>query len=119
MSESMRGIRLGSQSLESDVGIQLSARQLVSFQCRDGHAFNLVFAESIELPETWQCQDCNLMAVRTVDGEPVDLSDDEADGPRTHYDMVKERRSEEELEELLSEMLTNMRKRRSEGKLSA
>lgn len=119
MSESMRGIRLGAQSLESDVGIQLSARQLVGFKCRDGHTFNLVFAENIELPESWQCQHCNLMATRTIAGEPIALAADDSDGPRTHFDMVKERRSEEELEELLAEMLTNMRKRRSEGRLSA
>ena len=69
MSESMRGMRLGSQSLESDVGIELSARQLVSFRCPNQHQFNLVFAENVELPELWQCQQCQALATRMIDGE--------------------------------------------------
>jgi hypothetical protein len=119
MSESMRGMRLGSQSLESDVGIELSARQLVSFRCPNQHQFNLVFAENVELPELWQCQQCQALATRMIDGEILVREQEEEDGVRSHYDMVKERRTEEELEELLQEMLTSMRRRRSEGQLSA
>ncbi|HAE73947.1 MAG TPA: hypothetical protein DCG44_01880, partial [Candidatus Aquiluna sp.] len=39
--------------------------------------------------------------------------------PRTHYDMVKERRSEQELQQLLDEILISMRKRRSQGQVCA
>jgi hypothetical protein len=39
--------------------------------------------------------------------------------PRTHYDMVLERRTKAELEELLKEVLADMRKRRAEGRLTA
>ncbi|MDA9854227.1 RNA polymerase-binding protein RbpA [Aquiluna sp.] len=38
---------------------------------------------------------------------------------RSHYDMVLERRSKKELEALLQEVLVDMRKRRSEGRLTA
>ena len=54
MSETMRGMRLGSQSLESDKGVELSARQLVEFKCPKGHEFSLAFAEGVELPLVWQ-----------------------------------------------------------------
>jgi hypothetical protein len=43
----------------------------------------------------------------------------EVDRPRTHYDMVLERRTKAELEELLQEVLADMRKRRAEGRLTA
>lgn len=119
MSESMRGMRLGSQSLESDIGVELSARQLVEFKCPKGHEFSLAFAEGVELPVVWQCQRCQASAQRLVDGEIVTGDVSEDDAPRTHYDMVKERRSQEELEELLEEMLVSMRKRRAEGQVSA
>lgn len=119
MAETMRGMRLGGQSLESDQGVELSARQKVDFRCSKGHEFQLVFSLTAELPNTWECKSCDAVAVRLAEGIEVDLQIDESDGPRTHYDMVLERRSREELEELLQEMLLSMRKRRSEGKLSA
>lgn len=114
----MRGMRLGAQSLESDVGVQLSARQSVGFLCPKNHRFDLVFSEGVELPIAWQCQFCESSAKRLLDGAAV-VDDSEADNaPRTHYDMVKERRSEQELEQLLEEMLVSMRKRRSQGQVS-
>jgi hypothetical protein len=119
MAESMRGMRLGSQSLESDVGVELSARQSVSFLCPESHKSNVVFAEGVELPITWQCQYCQSSATRLIDGAAVVDASATESGPRTHYDMVKERRSEQELEQLLEEMLVGMRKRRSEGQISA
>jgi hypothetical protein len=43
----------------------------------------------------------------------------EVQKPRTHYDMVLERRTKAELEALLKEVLADMRKRRAEGRLTA
>jgi hypothetical protein len=119
MAETMRGMRLGGQSLESDKGVELSERQKVQFRCAKQHEFSIVFSLTAELPTTWECKSCDAVAVRLVDGVEIDLAEDTSDGPRTHYDMVLERRSREELEELLQEMLISMRKRRAEGRLSA
>jgi hypothetical protein len=119
MAETMRGMRLGGQSLESDKGVELSERQRVRFRCAKQHEFSIVFSLTAELPTTWECKSCDAVAVRLVDGVEIDLAADTSDGPRTHYDMVLERRSREELEELLQEMLISMRKRRAEGRLSA
>lgn len=119
MSETMRGMRLGAQSLESDRGVELSARQAAEFRCSNGHEFEVVFSATAELPTTWDCKHCDQVAVRMENGLEVDLATEIESGPRTHYDMVLERRTRAELEELLEEMLAEMRKRRSEGRLSA
>lgn len=119
MSETMRGMRLGAQSLESDRGVELSARQATDFRCANSHEFEVVFSASAELPSTWDCKHCDQVAVRIENGIEIDLASESEDGPRTHYDMVLERRTRAELEELLEEMLGQMRKRRSEGRLSA
>ena len=119
MAEVMRGMRLGTQSLESDRGVQLSGRQDVDFACSNGHEFTLVFSSEAELPDTWECNRCEQIAIRQQDGKSINLESGDEDAARTHYDMVLERRSRDELEELLSEVLTDMRKRRSEGRLTA
>ena len=119
MAESMRGMRLGSQSMESDRGVELSERQTIEFRCAAGHEFAMVFSMTAELPDTWECKQCDEIATRLQDGNPVDLADSELSTQRSHYDMVLERRSKKELEALLQEVLVDMRKRRSEGRLTA
>jgi len=119
MAETMRGMRLGSQSLENERFARLADRTSVDFACPEGHRFTLVLSAAAELPDTWECKQCDLIATRLENGEPIDLDTVDAEGPRSHYDMVLERRSREELEELLDEVLTDMRQRRSSGRLSA
>lgn len=119
LAETMRGMRLGSQSLESDSGVELSARQRKTYRCAEGHEFGMVFSATAELPETWECKSCPEIAVRLEDDSPIVLTAGESEAPRTHYDMVLERRTREELEELLQEMLADMRSRRAAGRLSA
>lgn len=119
MAETMRGMRLGSQSLESETGVEFSPRQSVPFACSQGHEFKMFFAQGVELPLTWECKSCSATATRIEDGSPVDLSSTIGEPARTHYDMVLERRSREELEELLQEVLADMRERRASGRLTA
>jgi hypothetical protein len=119
MAESMRGMRLGSQSMESDRNVEYSPRQRVLFRCPAEHEFTLTFSEGAELPFTWECKSCSKTAARLKDGEFVADPKELPDGPRTHYDMLLERRSREELEELLQEVLGDMRARRKAGKLIA
>lgn len=119
MAETMRGMRLGSQSRESDRFVELAARKTVQFGCPAGHNFDVVMSIDAELPDTWECRHCDQIAIRQEEGKSIDLQQETVEGPRTHYDMVLERRSREELEELLDEVLADMRKRRSEGRLTA
>lgn len=107
----LRGSNLGSRSMESDENVVPSERQLTLYVCDQGHRTELPFSIEAEIPPTWECR-CGLEA-RLVGG-----SDPEAVKPvkhvRTHWDMLLERRSLPELEELLEERLTLLRESRGE-----
>lgn len=119
MAESMRGMRLGSQSLESDRGVELASRQNCDFRCQVGHSFTVVFSSEAELPQTWECSECGSIAIRLENGVEIEVVGLEMEEKRSHYDMVLERRTRDELEELLAEVLAEMRERRSRGRLTA
>jgi hypothetical protein len=102
----LRGSRLGTSSYEDDREISPAPRQRVSYQCPEGHLVELPFSTEAEVPPIWECPRCGAEAVR-VDGDgPVDKN---LKPPRTHWDMLLERRSREELEELLAERLELLR----------
>jgi hypothetical protein len=104
MSErSLRGTRLGGSSYETDRGVDLAPRQLVEYSCPEGHLFEMPFAEEADVPPTWECRVCGATAVRADAQRPEDKK---AKPARTHWDMLLERRSVAELEEVLAERLT-------------
>ena len=111
----MRGMRLGSQSLESEAGVAYSARNSHTYRCVNGHDTVMVFAAEAELPETWQCKNCTAQAVLLENGKLVKLDASEDKTPRSHWEMLLERRSREELEEILQERLDYIRARRAGG----
>jgi hypothetical protein len=119
MTENMRGIRLGRQSLESDKGVELAQRISVHFRCLNNHEFEIPFAHDAEMPQTWDCARCSAVAIRLEGGVEIETTGLSVEEHRTHFDMVLERRSREELEELLEEMLSQMRDRRARGRLTA
>ena len=91
---SLRGMSIGAKSLESDDNVDFAARNDVAYVCPKGHRTILPFAEGAEIPEEWECR-CGMTARREGD---EDREDDEISKPtRTHWDMLLERRSEEEL----------------------
>ena len=110
---SLRGIRLGAQSLQSEEGVILHERMQRTYVCSVcGKDTTLTFAADAEAPETWECRSCGGEAVLRV-GEgtvTIDHSDDKA--PRTHWDMLLERRTIPELEEILEDRLAYLRERR-------
>lgn len=101
----LRGSGLGSSSLESEVGVIVAARQIVEYVCPAGHVTALPFSVEAEVPALWECR-CG--------GEGL-LRDAERPEPvatrhvRTHWDMLLERRTIAELEELLAERLELLR----------
>ncbi|WP_460773933.1 RNA polymerase-binding protein RbpA [Microbacterium sp. GXF7504] len=110
---SLRGIRLGAQSLQSEEGVVLHERTQRTYVCTVcSHDTTLTFAADAEAPDTWECRACGAEAVLRVGDKTVtvDHSDDKA--PRTHWDMLLERRTIPELEELLEERLNYIRARR-------
>lgn len=102
----LRGTGLGAKSFEDDEGIEFAPRQEISFDCPSGHHFSVMFSEEAELPAQWECQRCGKVAVRADGTQPEEK---EVKPPRTHYDMLRERRSIPELEELMAERLALLR----------
>jgi hypothetical protein len=114
--QTIRGIRLGAQSLESEVGVNYSPRSRSSYQCPNGHLSEIVFSQDAELPETWQCKSCREQAVLLKNGKPMELDLEDLKTPRSHWEMLLERRTKIELEEILKERLAYIRARRKAGK---
>jgi len=102
----LRGTRLGATSYETDNGIDLAPRQDVEYGCPNGHRFEMPFALEADVPPTWECRVCGAQALR-VDGV---LPEEKPGKPtRTHWDMLRERRSMADLEEVLAERLEVLR----------
>ncbi|MGN7859325.1 RNA polymerase-binding protein RbpA [Microbacterium sp. 22303] len=113
---SLRGIRLGAQSLQSEEGVVFMERQQTAYSCDTcGHVTTLMFAADAEPPATWECRACGADARLQIDGKSVEIAADGDKGGRTHWDMLLERRTRAELEELLEERLAFIRARRGAG----
>jgi hypothetical protein len=94
-------------SYVSTDGVDFAARQEISFVCTaNGHIFTRVFSDEITPPTDWDCPRCGSPASRG-DGTPA--PDRAPARRRTHWDMLRERRSMEELEQLLAERLRELR----------
>ena len=93
----LRGSRLGAVSYETDRNHDLAPRQMAKYRTDDA-----------EIPGTWQCR--NGLEGSLIEGvapEPKKVKP-----PRTHWDMLLERRSVEELDELLKERLDLLKTKR-------
>ncbi|MGF3052590.1 RNA polymerase-binding protein RbpA [Microbacterium sp. YY-03] len=113
---SLRGIRLGAQSLQSEEGVVLMDRTNHTYACTQcERETTLTFAADAEPPATWECRTCGAEALLIVDGETVTVDHSEDKVARTHWDMLLERRTIEELEEILAERLAYLRERRGEA----
>ncbi len=102
----LRGARLGGQSFEDERGIEFAARQRVVYVCGQGHEFDIPMAAEADVPPLWECPRCGSEALaRDLERpEPKDVKP-----ARTHWDMLLERRSEKELEAILTERLELLR----------
>jgi len=107
----LRGSRLGAVSYETEYAAEPAARRLVRYRCARDHEFTVPFSDEADLPVTWECRLDGTVA------KALDLPEPEAKKvkpPRTHWDMLIERRSIEELEGILEERLAALRARRGE-----
>jgi hypothetical protein len=103
---SLRGSRLGALSYEDDRHVELAERQNVSYDCPNGHHFSVPFSTEADVPPLWDCPRCGAESLRVHAERPVPKP---VKPPRTHWDMLLERRSIAELEELLDERLALLR----------
>jgi hypothetical protein len=102
----LRGARLGGQSFEDERGIEFAARQQVGYRCPQGHEFEITMSEEADVPAVWECPRCGQEALSISGVQPEAKNEKPA---RTHWDMLLERRSEKELEEILKERLELLR----------
>jgi rubredoxin len=102
----LRGSRLGAVSYENDETAEMAERQVARYGCPNGHHFSVPFSVEAEVPESWECRFCGTTAVRDDRPAPTPVR---GKTPRTHWDMLLERRSIPELEAILAERLAVMR----------
>jgi hypothetical protein len=105
----MRGSRLGAVSYETDRTHNLAPRQIARYRTDNGEEFDIPLADDAEIPDTWGCR--NGMEGRLIEGGEL-AEPKKVKVPRTPWDMLRERRSIEQLEELLQERLETIRLRR-------
>ena len=104
--ESMRGTRLGAVSYERDENVAPAERTVIRYVCPEGHVSVIPFSsEAEDIPYRWTCR-CGEDATSPDVLAPPALPERHQ---RTHWDMLMERRTREDLEELLEERLTLLR----------
>lgn len=106
----LRGMQIGSKSMESEDGVIFADRVVARYVCPDGHELEIPFAAEATPPAQWECR-CGKNS--DLLGDATEGEEQKAAKPaRTHWDMLLERRSMEELQELLDEQLTLLREGR-------
>ena len=103
---SLRGARLGAQSFEDERGVEMAPRQEIVYVCPDGHRFTVMMADEAEVPDEWEDPKSGQLGRRLDSGEAPPKTEKHV---RTHWDMLLERRSVTELEEILTERLELLR----------
>ena len=96
----LRGTRLGAVSYESDRHTEFAPRLRTASDCPQGHETAMPFAAEADVPPTWECRVCGATALLRDGEQPEPKKGKPA---RTHWDMLLERRSVAELEEVLAE----------------
>ena len=107
---SLRGSRLGATSYENDDNVVPAERLVITYDCPRGHATSVPFStEAEEIPVLWECR-CGAEALQRSASRPEDKPGRHV---RTHWDMLMERRTVDDLEELLDERLGLLRQSRT------
>jgi hypothetical protein len=112
----LRGTRLGTTSYESADGVDFAPRQMTMYDCPAGHTTTVPFAEDAEIPYDWECATCGAHATLRDGVEPERKPEKPV---RTHWDMLLERRSTSELEDVLAERLAVLEQMRGGVRRSA
>ena len=110
----LRGARIGSTSLQSEEGIEFAPRRRVEYVTDKGSRFAVMFDAEAESPPEWVDQrsgETGFLDDEAGRAARAEFEEKEAQ-QRTHWDMLLERRTREELEVLLEERLELLRARR-------
>ena len=99
---SLRGMSIGAKSLESDDNVDFAARNDVAYVCPKGHR---TICRLPRVPKSRTSGECRCGSVAHREGDATVEGDEISKPTRTHWDMLLERRSEEELATLLEKRL--------------
>jgi hypothetical protein len=81
------------------------ARAETTYTCSLGHTFTKVFAADAKVPGTWDCPHCGGIGTsESMGGQGATPAVN-----RTHWDMILERRSLDELADMVTERLSQLR----------
>jgi hypothetical protein len=109
-----RGTRVGvtegaGPKNQSEASGETVPRIRVSYWCAKGHETQLVFLRlpDEQIPVSWDCRRCGSPASR--DGQQAAQDEPLEEGYKTHLEYVKERRSDQEAEDVLAGALEKLR----------
>lgn len=110
----IRGSRIGSGPMGEAERGEAAARQAITYFCINDHQTVLQFAIEAEVPESWDCPRCGMPASQDSDNRPTAPKT----APyKTHLAYVKERRTEDEAADILTEALEMLRTKRKSGEV--
>jgi hypothetical protein len=110
----IRGTRVGSGPMRWAERGEQAARRSVTYWCANGHVTEPAFAAEITPPATWDCPRCGLPAGQDEQAPP---ERPRVEPYKTHLAYVKERRSEKEAAEILTEAIETLRTKRKSGEI--
>jgi hypothetical protein len=102
---SLRGMGISSRSMESERGVEFAERVETVYDCPEGHTVVVPFSVEAEPPDLWSCR-CGTEALAR---DRHNAAPTQPKHTRTHWEMLLERRTIGELEDLLTERLEVLR----------
>ncbi|GAA1348502.1 RNA polymerase-binding protein RbpA [Falsarthrobacter nasiphocae] len=97
--------------METEAGVEPAPRQHIEYRTEDGESVFVTFSTEADVPPVWTTKTGKEAVI--VNGEKPEAGNEKPQ--RTHWDMLLERRSVEELEVILQDRLTVLRERRGES----
>jgi RNA polymerase binding protein RbpA len=110
----MRGNRLVSASNQVDRGAEPVARRVADYWCAEDHRTSATFAADVEPPGEWTCRVCS--GPSSLDRGAAPVASRARFFPRTPYEFLMMRRTEEDGERILAEALAAMRRAKKYAK---
>jgi hypothetical protein len=93
---------------------EAAPRQNITYFCSQQHRTLIAFAVEAAVPETWDCPRCGLPANHDALNPPPPPK---IEPYKTHLAYVKERRSDQEAADILTEAVEGLRARRAAGEV--
>ena len=110
----IRGSRIGAGPMGEAERGEAAPRKSVTYFCSRDHETILQFSVEAEVPASWDCPRCGMPASVDEQNRPTAPK---IEPYKTHLAYVKERRSEDEAQVILTEALDSLRARRKSGEV--